>query len=395
MGKKSRRKIRVEFRKNRHRGVRENDLTRSLREDEQKLHDSAHRQRLSGKGDQTRHRTVMAEDHGSAQNANGPMQIGVDAENCRPGLVISSIGLKATVQFDSGERIGCTVRRLLRTLARRERTPVVAGDHVLVESVSPDEGVIVRVNPRKSSLTRGTDQKSHIIAANVDQALIVISAGLPDFKPQLLDRFLISAEKGGCASVIAISKVDLVDPLELVPMAGMYSQLGYPVIMTSTVLGRGWDELRQLLAGKVTVLAGQSGVGKSTLLNVIAPNLKLRTAAVSDETGKGKHTTRTAELLELPDGGWVIDTPGIRQLQLWDVRREEIEGYFIEFRPFVPRCKFPNCWHDLEEECAVRRAVERRLISRTRYDSYLRMLQDDEYAFRRPNSTVERDLNPE
>ena len=394
MGKKGRRKIRVEFRKNRNRGVRDNDLTRSLRDDEHKLHDAAHRQRLSGKGEQTRHRTVIAEDHGVAQNSDGPMQIDVDTENCLSGRVISAIGLKAVVQLDSGERLGCTVRRLLRTLARRERTPVVAGDRVLIERVSPDEGVIVRVNSRTSSLTRGTDQKSHMIAANIDQALIVISAGLPAFKPQLLDRFLISAEKGGCDSVIVISKVDLVDPLELVPIAGRYSQLGYPVIMTSTVLDRGWDELRQRLAGKVTVLTGQSGVGKSTLLNAIAPHLNLKTDTVSGETGKGKHTTRTAELLELPDGGWVIDTPGIRQLQLWDVRREEIEGYFVEFRPFVPQCKFPDCWHDREEECAVRRAVEHRLISRTRYESYLRMLQDDEYAHRRPNSTMDRDMNP-
>ncbi len=321
------------------------------------------------------------------------MQIDVETENCIGGRVISAIGLKAVVQLDSGERLSCTVRRLLRTLVRKERTPIVAGDTVLVERGSNDEGVIVRVDPRKSALTRGTDQKVQLIAANVDQVLIVISAGLPDFKPQLLDRFLISAEKGGCQSIIAISKVDLVDPLELIPVAGRYSQLGYPVVMTSTRLNRGWKQLRQLLAGKITVLAGQSGVGKSTLLNVIAPSLELKTAPVSDETGKGRHTTRTAELLAMPDGGWVIDTPGIRQLQLWDVRREEIEGYFVEFRPFVPMCKFPNCWHNLEEDCAVRRAVLQRLISRTRYESYLRMLQDDEFVLRRPNSTVERDYN--
>lgn len=394
MGKKGRRKIRVEFRKNRNRGVRKNDLTRSLRDDEQKLHDAAQHQRLSGKGELTRRRTVMTDGPETANDSDSPVQIDVDTANCIAGRVISAIGLKAVVQLESGEHLGCTVRRLLRTLARRERTPVVAGDHVLVERGASDEGVIVRVNPRTSSLTRGTDKKSHIIAANIDQALIVISAALPDFKPQLLDRFLISAEKGGCRPIVAVSKVDLVDPLDLVPVAGLYSQLGYPVVMTSTSLNRGWEELRQLLKGKVTVIAGQSGVGKSTLLNHIAPKLQLKTADVSGETGKGKHTTRTAELLELPDGGWVIDTPGIRQLQLWDVRPEEIEGYFVEFRPFVPQCKFPDCWHNLEDDCAVRRAVDQRLISRTRYESYLRMLQDEEYAFRRPNSTMERDMNP-
>jgi ribosome biogenesis GTPase len=153
--------------------------------------------------------------------------------------------------------------------------------------------------------------------------------------------------------------------------------MGYRVIATSTRTGIGVERLRQQLGSHETVFTGQSGVGKSSLLNAVQPGLALRTGEVSQVTQKGRHTTRSAELLKLDSGGWVVDTPGIRQLELWDVSPGEVEGYFIEFRPFVPLCRFPNCLHLEEAGCAVRQAVQDDLISRTRYQSYVRIIMGD------------------
>jgi ribosome biogenesis GTPase len=158
---------------------------------------------------------------------------------------------------------------------------------------------------------------------------------------------------------------------------GLYARLGYPVIATSGFTGRGIEALRRLLHRKQSVFAGQSGVGKSSLLNALQPGLNLKTAEVSDWTRKGKHTTRRAILHDLNFGGWVVDTPGIRQFALWDVIPEEVEGYYIEFRPFVAYCKFPDCTHDHEDGCGVKQAVHKGLIFASRYESYLRILQDD------------------
>jgi ribosome biogenesis GTPase len=177
--------------------------------------------------------------------------------------------------------------------------------------------------------------------------------------------------KGGLGAVLCLNKVDLTDPVELQPLIGAYSQLGIPTVLTSAATGRGVDQLRELLTGRATVFSGQSGVGKSSLLNAIQPDLALRVKSVSEETQKGRHTTTTAELIRLNFGGWVVDTPGVRQLQLWDTRPEEVEGYFREFRPLVPLCGFPDCTHTHEQKCAVKDAVARRMVSERRYYSYL------------------------
>jgi ribosome biogenesis GTPase len=159
---------------------------------------------------------------------------------------------------------------------------------------------------------------------------------------------------------------------------GLYSRLGYPIVPTSTRTGLGLDRLRELLRGEATVVAGQSGVGKSSLLNAIQPGLQLETGDVSATTRKGMHTTRVARLWQLDFGGWVVDTPGIRQMELWDVQPGEVEAYFAEFRPFVPLCRFPNCLHIEEAGCAVKSAVRQDLISLTRYESYLRIVSGDD-----------------
>ncbi|HID22307.1 MAG TPA: ribosome small subunit-dependent GTPase A, partial [Planctomycetaceae bacterium] len=174
-----------------------------------------------------------------------------------------------------------------------------------------------------------------------------------------------------------INKVDLIDVAALQPLVGLYAQLGYDVVLTSAVSGAGLDRLRMLLQGRQTVFAGQSGVGKSALLNAIQPGLELKVGEVSEWSRKGRHTTRRAELLPLDFGGWIVDTPGIRQMELWDVLPEEVEGFFVEFRPFVPKCKFPDCSHTHESDCGVKRAVAHGLISPCRYESYCRILQDE------------------
>lgn len=379
MGKKKSKKIRVAFRKNRQKKPRAQNLTQQSLDAGLDDSDLRSEERISGKGSITRYRTVI----GVEQETDNGTQVllDVDESKCQPGRVIRSIGLHSIVESEDGTQYECTVRRLLRTMARDSRSVVVAGDSVLFQPESGDDyqGVIERVNPRRSVLSRGSKRREHIIVANVDQVLIVASAADPHLKPGLIDRLLISGEKGGVKSLICINKADLIDPVEFQPIIGLYSQLGYEVVLASTVNLAGIDRLKTLLARHQTVLCGQSGVGKSTLLNQLIPGLKLRTGEVSTESRKGKHTTRSTELMKLPSGGHVVDTPGIRQLNLWNVIPEEVEGFFVEFRPFVTKCKFPDCTHTHEIACGILDAVEHGFISRLRYESYQRIFsgQDD------------------
>jgi ribosome biogenesis GTPase len=235
----------------------------------------------------------------------------------------------------------------------------------------PPEALIERVEPRRGVLTRASRRREHVLVANVDQLVIVMSLVEPGLKPHLIDRYIASASQGGLTPIVCLNKADLVDADLLQPLIGSYSQLGITAFLTSAVTGQGVEWLRRLLADRATVFSGQSGVGKSSLLNALQPGLGLRVREVSEVNQKGKHTTTTAQLIRLDGGGWVVDTPGLRQFQLWKTRPEEVEGYFVEFRPFVPLCEFPDCAHTHETGCAVKRAVERRQISERRYTSYL------------------------
>src|SRR5215213_2506509 len=230
--------------------------------------------------------------------------------------------------------------------------------------------MIERVEPRHGVLTRASRRREQVLVANVDQLIIVMSLVEPDLKPHLIDRYLATAQQGGLAPILCLNKSDLVEHANLQPLIGAYTQLG---VLTSAKSGDGVDRLRELLKDRATVFSGQSGVGKSSLLNAIQPGLALKVSTVSELTQKGRHTTTTAELIKLDFGGWVVDTPGVRQLQLWDVIPEEVEGYLPEFRPFVALCAFPDCTHTHETKCAVKRAVGRRQIGARRYHSYLGM----------------------
>lgn len=370
---KKKRKVRVGFRKNRGKRVRQQNLTRELTSEDETTEDHEIGERLSGKGSTSRRRTVVIE----GDDTDESFVREIDMTVCRSGRVISFIGHNCIVQSQQGEEFECSIRQVVRTMSREGRNAVVTGDHVQFVPSTDGTGVIERVEPRTGVLSRSSRKQEHIIVSNVDQVLIVVSADDPPLKPGLIDRYLISSEKGHVHSIICINKVDLVSTTELQPLVGMYAAMGYDVVLTSVTDNVGATRLRQLLRDRETVLSGQSGVGKSSLLNLIQPGLALPTSEVSSETGKGRHTTRRAVLLPLEFGGWVADTPGVRQFGLWNVLPEEVEGFFVEFRPFVTLCRFPDCTHTHEHRCGVKKATAHGMIARQRYESYVRMLDED------------------
>ncbi|MBD3673232.1 MAG: ribosome small subunit-dependent GTPase A [Planctomycetaceae bacterium] len=377
MGKKKKNKankVRVQFRKNRGSRSRQNRISEEQLASEN-IEDLASEERVSGKGALSRYRTVKSvggEDENDLQRV-------VDESVCEPARILSTAGLNSLARTESGRDYECTVRQVVRTVSRENRNAVVTGDHVLIQPINEEQAVVERVEPRYGTLSRQSGGREHLIVANVDQALIVVSADEPPLKPNLIDRFLVSAGKGDVTPIVCINKADLVDPSDLQPIVGLYAQLGYRVLQCSGAKGWGLDVLRRILKDKQTVLAGQSGVGKSTLINRVQPDLNLETSHISEWSSKGRHTTRRAVMYPLAMGGAVVDTPGIRQMALWDVVQEEVEGFFVEFRPFVPLCQFPDCSHTHEEKCGVKQAVIAELVSHQRYDSYLKILSDEQF----------------
>ncbi|MEQ9408868.1 MAG: ribosome small subunit-dependent GTPase A [Fuerstiella sp.] len=375
------RKVRVDLRRNKQTRAREQNLTQELLNDDVAAEDATSGERFSGKGTLSRRRTVLSE-----AAADGQVIRSVDGAGCLAGRVISFVGLNCQVQSDTDSRIyECTIRGVLRTLARDSRNAVVTGDRVLFRQEGDSyQGVIERVEPRHGVLSRNSQGREHVIVANIDQVLIVASAADPELKPNLIDRYLVMAERHEVGAIICINKTDLADGADLQRVAAVYGRLGYPVVLTSVAQGRGIDQLRTYLKDRQTAVGGQSGVGKSSILNSVDSSLDLDTSDVSDASTKGRHTTRRARLLPLHDGGWVADTPGIRQFELWDVFPEEVDGYFIEFRPFVRHCRFADCSHTHEDECGVKRAVSEHLIAAARYESYLRIREEDIYVWKNP-----------
>jgi ribosome biogenesis GTPase len=366
-------KVRVDLRKNRSRPPRPHDWTRGFHEHGYAEEATPQEERVRAKGELSRRRTIIQEEitgkkPGGDQSAEMPA---VDLDACVPGRVLRVQGLLSDVETDEGRHFRCAVRRLLRTLAIDERNIVAAGDRVWIRPAAKEEGFIERVEPRHGLLTRASRGREHVLVANVDQVVIVVSLVEPDLKQHLIDRYLASAAQGGIRPMICLNKADLVDPAPYQYLVGLYSQLGIPTFLTSAVTGQGIGWLREALPGRQTVFAGQSGVGKSSLLNAIQPELGLRVREVSEFNQKGRHTTSTAQLIKLDTGGWVVDTPGIRQFALWDIIPEEVEGFFPEIRPLVHLCAYPDCTHTHEDRCAVKRAVQRKQISLARYTSYL------------------------
>jgi ribosome biogenesis GTPase len=372
-----RRKIRIDLRKNRSRPPRAQGWTREYAEHGfQETDEPASEERVRAKGELSRKRTIIAEEAEAAASGEVAAEMpAVDLGECLPGRVLRVHGLQSWVATEDGRLFRCVVRRLLRSLVIDERNIVACGDRVLFRPAGQEEGMIERVEPRHGLLTRASRGREHVIVANVDQLVIVGSLGEPALKPHLIDRYLASAQRAGIAPIVCLNKADLADPAEFQYLIGLYSQLGIPALLTSATTRQGIARLREMLGGRESVFAGQSGVGKSSLLNAIQPGLDRAVKEVSESTQKGQHVTTTAELIQLDFGGWVVDTPGIRQFALWDILPEEIEGLFPEFHPYVPHCRYPDCTHGAEASgCAVAEAVRRHRIAVQRYESYVGMV---------------------
>ena len=369
-------KVRTAFRKKHQKRRRSGDMTRDYQGHQFADEDTQYQERVSGKGQLTRHRTIIGREVESEDDSIS-VQLNVDLETCLAGRVLAVHGRNSVVQADDGTNYSCGVRGLLKNISTDQRNVVVAGDRVLLQASSAEEGTIVSVLPRRGVISRTSRKRQHVIVSNVDQVVIVSSAAEPTLKPNLIDRMLISAEKACITPIICINKVDLVDPADLQPLAGSYAQLGYQVLLASASSGRGCQHLEQLLASKETVIAGQSGVGKSSLLNTVAPDLDLAVNEVSRSTQKGKHTTTAARLLPLDGGGFVVDTPGIRQFELWDVIPEEVAGFFRDVRTLVNHCRFPDCTHTHEANCAVKDGVGDGFLDVRRYESYCQIIASE------------------
>ena len=362
-------KIRTEFRKNRAPRTRQKDWAAQVGDD-RKLDETPREERISGKGDLTKKRTIVT-------TGDDVIEHEIDADVCRRGRVLSVHGLTCVVEDPQGVTLQCAVRRILNTLATDDRHVVVAGDEVVFRPAGAGEGMIERVEPRRGVISRTSRGRQHVIAANVEQMLIVNSAAEPHLKPHLIDRLLVCAERERIRPLLCISKIDLVEPHELQPLLGVYGRMGYEVVPLSVRANINVDVVRSFVRGRRSVVVGQSGVGKSSLLNAVEPGLNLKVGVVSEETQKGKHTTTVAKLIKLADGGYVVDTPGIRAMELWDVIPEEVCGYFRDLRPFVNLCKFPDCTHRHEAGCAVKDAVADGRLDARRYESYLQLFVGD------------------
>lgn len=280
------------------------------------------------------------------------------------GIVIKAYNSYYYVQTDE-KMYMCT----LRGRFKKERFSLIVGDEVDYSVISPEKGVIEAILPRRTLLRRPA-------VANVDQVVITFAAVNPDINPVLVDRFLVLAELSDLSVILCINKIDLADMGELASLLELYRSIGYRVLAVSARGGTGIAELHKEMFDKITVFAGPSGAGKSTLLNVMEPGLELVTGEVSEKIGRGKHTTRFAQLLPLSAGGYLVDTPGFSFTEFDGVTEEEVAGCFREFSEFAPQCKFSSCLHAKEPQCAVKQAVAQNRITQQRYTSYLELLEE-------------------
>ena len=297
-----------------------------------------------------------------------------------PGLIIRSQSGFFTVQTEGGS-LTCHLRGRLKQ-GKHVGDIAAVGDRVLVTRQSDGVGSIELIEPRSHSLVRldprpqGVYQQ--VILANPDQAVFVFACAHPTPHLRMLDRYLVIAGRQNLPAIIVANKIDLVGHAQAGEMFGFYPSIGYPVFYTCAKSGEGVDELRERLKGKISALAGPSGVGKSSLLNAVQPGLGLAVREISTAFRKGRHTTSVRQLFPLEGGGYVADTPGMRSLALWDTEPEELDGYFPELAPLVAQCQFSNCSHQTEPGCAVRAAVEAGRVRPERYDSYLRLRAGEE-----------------
>lgn len=298
------------------------------------------------------------------------------------GLVIKNTGSWYTVKTVEGSVVECKIKGNFRLKGIRSTNPVAVGDHVEIDLNSQNTAFITAIGDRKNYIIRKSQnlsKQSHIIAANVDQAFLVVTVERPQTSTTFIDRFLATAEAYSVPVVLVFNKTDLLDDSLMRyqrMMTDLYETVGYKCVAVSAETGEGMDELMEMLRDRITLLSGHSGVGKSTMINRLLPGVNLRTAEISDAHNTGMHTTTFSEMLPLPGGGYIIDTPGIKGFGTFDMEPEELTSYFKEIFRFSKDCRFSNCTHTHEPGCAVLKAVEDHYIAASRYQSYLSMLED-------------------
>ena len=304
------------------------------------------------------------------------------------GLVIKNTGSWYTVLTDDGQLIDCKIKGNFRLKGIRSTNPVAVGDRVQIVPNNEGTAFITEIEDRRNYIIRKSinlSKQSHIIAANVDQAILVVTVANPQTSTTFIDRFLASAEAYRVPVILVFNKTDLLDDdmrRYQEAMVNLYQTIGYECHQISAENGDGVDNLRLLLKDKITLLSGNSGVGKSTLINRLVPDANLRTSEISDAHNTGQHTTTFSEMIRL-DEGWLIDTPGIKGFGTFDMEPEELTSYFKEIFHFSQDCRFSNCTHTHEPGCAVLKALEDHYIAESRYQSYLSMLEDkDEGKYR-------------
>ena len=305
------------------------------------------------------------------------------------GLVIKNTGSWYTVKTDDGQLIESKIKGNFRLKGIRSTNPVAVGDHVEIITNQEGTAFISAIEDRRNYIIRKSpnlSKQSHILAANVDQALLVVTVNYPQTSTTFIDRFLASAEAYSVPVVLVFNKHDLLSEEELhyeKMMCTLYETVGYKCVEISAETGEGVEQLFPILKNKISLLSGNSGVGKSTLINRLIPHASQRTAEISDAHNTGMHTTTFSEMIELPGGGYLIDTPGIKGFGTFDIEKEELTSYFKEIFHFSKDCRFSNCTHTHEPGCAVIKAVEDHFIAASRYQSYLSMLEDkDENKYR-------------
>lgn len=303
------------------------------------------------------------------------------------GIVIKSTGSNYLVKQDSGDIVNCRIKGRMRQDDIRSTNPVAVGDYVMVE-LDDEGGVIDEVLERKNHIVRRSSNLSkqmHVIAANVDQAVLLVTINYPITTAVFIDRFLAAAEAYRIPVVIVFNKIDRYDSKHMEDLwyyQALYQSIGYETLTVSAKKQEDLSDFKNILKDKVSVVAGHSGVGKSTIINRIEPGLNLKTAEISNYHQQGKHTTSYAEMHELSFGGYIIDTPGVRGFGLIDIEKEEISHFFREIFEMSKKCQFNNCIHEREPGCAVKEAVEEGTIALTRYQSYINVLMNNDGKYR-------------